>query len=162
MPTERRRAIVAATIGGLAVVATVGLTVRPFRADADRALYERVAPQVANPQGAVGDTQYWREWLQSREREFDERIAFWTDLHNAIMVVPFALFGVVLARRRGWGVVSGALHIILTALFVMIVLSAIFAPPPFPLSAWIGVAMWLVAGALRLWLDGDRHPLETY
>ena len=158
---NKRRTIIAVAVVAVAATAIVGFSVRPIRTGADRALYETVAPQVANPEKAVGDTQHWKEWLQSRQREVDGRIAFWTDLQNALMVVPFALFGVVLARRRGWGVLAGALQIILTALLVMMVLSAFFPAPTFPLSAWIGVSMWVVAGVLRLWLDGDRQPLRV-
>jgi len=158
---NRRRSIIAVAVVAVTGTAIIGLSVRPIRAGADRALYETVAPQVANPEAPVGDAQHWREWLQSRQREFDDRIAFWTDLQNATMVIPFALFGVVLARRRGWGVVGGALQIILTALLVMMVQGAFFPTPPFPLSAWVGVSMWVVAGILRLWLDGSRQPFRA-
>jgi hypothetical protein len=153
---NKRRTIIAVAVVAAAATAIVGFSVRPIRTGADRALYETVAPQVANPEKAVGDTQHWKEWLQSRQREVDRRSAFWMDLQNAAMVVPFALFGVILARRRGWDVLGGALGIVVTLLFVM-ALCSIFPGPTFPLSQWTGVASMLVAGMLRLWLDGTAY-----
>ena len=162
---DRRRTIVATTIVALAITAVSGLSARPLRAGADRVLYETVAPQVANPERAVGDTQHWKEWLQARQRELDGRTAFWMDLQNALMVVPFALFGVVLARRRGWGVLSGVLHIVLTLILVMatgsLAIGSFFPLPPFPQGQWLGVASMLVAGVLRLWLDGRRATVQV-
>lgn len=152
---NRRRAIVATAIMASAFTVAVGLSVRPIRASANRTLYETVAPHVANPERPVGDTQHWKEWLQSRQREFDSRTAFWMDLQNAMTVAPFALFGVVLARRRGWGVLGAALRIVIMLLFVIAVCS-IFPVPAFPSSQWISVALMLVAGLLRLWLDESR------
>lgn len=156
---NRRRTIIAVAIIAVMATAIVGLGVRPIRSDADRALYEEVAPQVADPGVAVGDTLHWRKWLKSRQRELDDRIAFWTDVQNAMMAVPFALFGVVLARRRGWGVLGGAVQIVLTLALVMM-LCSLFPLPPFPLGRLIGVTAMVVAGVLRLWLDGSREPLR--
>jgi hypothetical protein len=158
---NKHRTIVAAAIVVLAITAAAGLSARPLRAGADRALYETVAPQVADPQKAVGDTQHWKDWLQSRQREFDSRIAFWMDLQNAVMVIPYALFGVVLARRRGWNVATGALQIAVTMLFVMALASIFLGPPPFPQGQWIGIALLVVTGLLRLWLDGRRETWEA-
>jgi len=157
---KRRRTIVATVVLASAITAAAGLGVRPIRAGADRALYETVAPQVADPQNVVGDTQHWQVWLQTRQREFDSRIAFWMDLQNAVMVIPFALFGIVLARRRGWGVLGGAVQIVVTLIFVFAPLS--FLPvPAFPQGQWIITAGMVVAGMLRLWLDARSQPLKA-
>jgi len=78
----------------------------------------------------------------------------------AVMVIPFALFGIVLARRQGWGIATGVLQIIVTLMFVIALLS--FLPvPAFPRDQWIGTAGMVVAGILRLWLDGSPKPLKA-
>jgi hypothetical protein len=109
-----------------------------------------------HPQKAVGYTQHWKDWLQSRQREFDSRIAFSMDLQNAVMMIPFVLFGVVLARRRGWGIATGVLQIVMT-MRVVIALASIFpGPPPFSQGQWVGIALLVVTGLLRLWLEKPR------
>ena len=153
---NRGRTVVATAIVASAMTAAVGLSVRPLRASADRAIYETVAPQAISP-GRAGGSQHWKEWLQSRERELDSRTTVWLDLQNGVTVLPFAMFGVVLARRRSWGVLRAALRTVVTLLIVM-ALCSIFPVPPYPSSQWIVVVSMLIAGMLRLWLDGRHAP----
>lgn len=84
------RSIAVATIVAALATFTFAWAVRPLRLVSDRVVVERIesvrADYVRNASGHY----------------VDERIAWWLDFHSGLRVIPSALVGIVLARRRGW------------------------------------------------------------
>lgn len=93
-----RRSIVLAVLIVGALTTTFALAVRPIRMSADRALYP-------------GDHYY-----------LDDHTLWSKDITSGVDVLPSALMGIVLARRRGWRVAVTVISFFATWQFVVILL----------------------------------------
>ena len=107
---------------------------------------------------------YWKGWLEKiRERSLDpsasrggvESSAAGTDPLFALVVIPYAIVGVVLARGRGWTVFvrGGGIVITNVAFQILVIMISRRAPGPYAESMrGLGVS-FLTAG---VWLLGAR------
>jgi hypothetical protein len=129
--SSRRSIVLAVALLG-ALTVTFAVAVRPIRMPADRALYP------------------------SNHHNLDERIAWSKDIHSGVSLIPSALMGIVLARRRGWGVAGTVLGLCATWQLVVILFWR-FGSPPTPDQAiqyWRQIAInSLVA---FIWLTFDE------
>ena len=157
--SSSRRSIVPAVLIVGTLTMAFALTVRPVRRSADRILYDSIQTRIAP---------YQKLSYPYKAANLDENITWWRDIQSGVGVIPFAMFGIVLSRRRGWGVASTIVGIWATwMLFVSGIL--IFGislgsrpVPSLPQQRWRDIATiaivaigWLAVDRLVLWI---RQP----
>jgi hypothetical protein len=130
-PSSRRSIALTVVIVGT-LTGAFALAVRPIRMSADRALH----PQ--------------------NHHNLDERIAWSTDIHSGVSLIPSALMGIVLARRRGWRVAGTVVSLFLTWQIVVILLLYLGRSGPAPdlaIQYWRQIAINSLVALIWLMVD---------
>jgi len=146
--SSSRRSIVVVSLIAAALTIAFGLSVRPIRMSADRTVYNNIQARLFSG----GQSHY-------RDETVDEQITWWQDIQGGVSVIPYALIGIVLAKRRGWKKVGLTVIGFFASWFlaVMILHSLHPYPPPFLsliMQRWRDIALVLTVAVL--WLTFDR------
>jgi hypothetical protein len=111
--SRSRRSAAAATLFVALTTIGLGLAVGPAKLSTDRLLYQAVQSDLVSSRGSVewsasadASTRVKAIWLGFRSEDLDRSIVLGPVL-GAASVISYALIGVVLARRRGWRVLTG-------------------------------------------------------
>ncbi len=123
---------------------SIAVTVRPIRLEADRTLYAKV------PSSHAG---------KGTERNlglFDPDVTWWQDIQNGVQAISFGLLGILLARRRGWGVLLGIVAYWASFMLVAVVSFQNWRSSSLVAEGWINVGINFAA-LLLLYLV-DRVP----
>jgi hypothetical protein len=142
--SSSRRSIALTVVIVGALTGMFALTVRPIRMQADRAIYP------------------------SNHHDVDERVAWSKDIHSGVALIPSALMGIVLARRRGWRVAGTVLGLFATWQLVVILLFYLAGSGPVPdlaIQYWRQIAIsslvpliWLTFDQLARWFKRPVSP----
>ena len=143
--SSSRRSIVPIVI--LASTLTIGfaIAVRPIRVSADRTLYNSILASRSPGR-----------YVPWKANDLNEQVTRWQDIQSGVGVIPWAFIGVVLARRKRWGVAWTLAGIYTTwFLLVYILLRLGSVPPPsLIMQRWRDIALNLVVALV--WLTFDK------
>jgi hypothetical protein len=142
-----RRSILLVTLTVAALMTLFALTVEPARVWGIKAL----AYAMSSTPGA-GVAQFYSYRL-------DKDVAWWRDIQIGIQVIPSALLGMLLARRKGWSVVLGVAAYFASWLLIVILLTTTFhsGPAPSPvMQGWREIALNFAALLVLYLLDRRR------
>src|SRR5262249_42553055 len=118
--SSSRRSIVPAVLTVAAITIAFAMGVRPIRMSADRALYNDIQARLSSARA-----------ISWKADDLDRQVTWWQDIQSGVSVIPSALIGVVLARRRGWRIASRIVGIVGTwSLLVCVALALSSFPPP--------------------------------
>jgi hypothetical protein len=118
-----------------AVTSTFALAVRPVRMSVDGKLYQGI---------------------DDKPGDLDARVAWSKDLHSGVSVFTAALMGIVLSRRRGWGVAGTMVGLFVTWQLVVIVLLYLGRsgpPPDLAIQYWRQLAINALVATIWLIFD---------
>jgi hypothetical protein len=145
--SSSRRSIVPAVLTIAALTIAFAMAVRPTRLSADRALYNNILARTT--------LDLARNW---KAVDLDQRTVWWQDIQSGVAVIPFALLGVVLARRKGWRVAATIAGFFLTwtlLVFILISLDS-FPPPSVIMQRWREIALMFTVAVVWLTLTSSR------
>ena len=91
------------------------------------------------------------EWDKSY---LDEDVTWWLDIQSGASVLPYAVIGVVLSRRRGWRIASTIAQFMATwVLLAAFVVPSMDDTPSLVFQRWRGIG--LLAMVSLIWLTSD-------
>jgi hypothetical protein len=134
-PSSRRSIALTVFIIGT-LTSTFALAVRPLRMSADDELFHGID--------------------HNKPGDLDARVAWSKDLHSGVSVLPSALMGIVLARRRGWRVARAVIGLFATWQLVVILLLYLGRSGPVPdlaIQYWRQIAINSVVAVIWLMFD---------
>lgn len=142
-----RRSVVPAVLTIATLTIVFALTVRPVRMSADRILYNSI--QAERSSSGSPNFRY-------KEVALDVQITWWQDIQSGVSVIPSALIGIVLARRRGLQVAATVIRIYASWLIVVIAFFWLGShhSPSLVMQRWRDIFVNAFVGIL--WLAADR------
>lgn len=136
------RSVVLAAMIVAALTVGSAMAVRPLRMSADQTLSNRI--HSTNKRGA-------EEWDKSY---LDENVTWWQDIQSGAGVLPYAVIGVVLSRRRGWRIASTIGQFMATwILLVVFVVGRMGHTPSLVSQRWRDIG--LLTTVSLIWLTSD-------
>ena len=112
-----KRSIVLVTVLVTTLITAFALTVRPIRMSADNTLLNAALSQ------SITRAQYFSDRL-------DTQVNLWRDIQTGIQIIPFALLGILLSRRKGWNVALGVAAYYASWLLIVILFARRLDSPP--------------------------------
>ncbi len=175
--TTSRRTVAAAALTFVAAAATFNLTLSVVRPETNRIMVDSVAKVVAEGRpGATLDDRarypgHWQDWLESRRERSDNpphelgrSIGGGAVFSAVLILLPWMMFGLVLARGRRWTVFFRVLGIFATYAFVQMFIIQLQVPMLTGLGRSSDAVRQVFAMFLTgtLWLVGVRLLLGAF
>jgi hypothetical protein len=137
------RSVVLAAMIVAALTVGSAMAVRPLRMSADQTLSNRIHSLNTGRAGEYWDKSY-----------LDENVTSWLDIQSGASVLPYAVIGVVLSRRRGWRIASTIGQFMATwVLLVAFVVLRMDDTPSLVFQRWRDIGLLTMVSLI--WLTAD-------
>jgi hypothetical protein len=152
-------AVAAATLAVFIAALVTAFALHPIRLSADRELY---ALGQSLSTGATTPDSLLATWLAFKADDVNSTLGRWRDIRGALEVINGALFGAILARRRGWMVPLTLVSVPATTFLVgMIVIriesTVLRGVPSYAFQDWRSVAVSFLVASAWLLMTRSAH-----